>query len=312
MRSIGGGPRRRAQAGLSLIELMISITIGVFVLGAILAVYSSTSSASKQSESATRMSEDAAIALNFMASYIRSAGFSQPQINLPLYQVMNNGAMEKAKDTNFARAGVRGCDDGFANPTVSATLSLTCNTYTGTGTAAIAVRFQGDASSTNPSGANPTDCLNQAVTALTASDFAGAPAYPMIEARFFVRTAANSGTPELFCAGNGNNFVAQPIMQYVESINFLYGISETVGSGQVSQGYVNEQTIKALSGGIDQQWSRVISVKICLVMRSEMPDQIAQRGTYINCAGTVTNSPDRFLRRSFSTVVTLRNRAQLS
>jgi hypothetical protein len=59
------------------------------------------------------------------------------------------------------------------------------------------------------------------VTGTVASDFEGA-AYTQIEARFLVRTGTNSGTPELFCAGN--TFAsAQPIhIQYV-SFGLTYG-----------------------------------------------------------------------------------------
>ncbi|MCY1164614.1 Type IV Pilus-assembly protein W [compost metagenome] len=298
------------QGGVSLIELMISITIGVVILGAILAVYSATSSTGKQSETATRMSEDAAVAMNYMAGYIRMAGFSFPQANVPVNTAVSGTGTVQVNDSNFAGAGVRGCDAGFSNPTVSTTLSLTCNS--GTGTAAISVRFEGDAYNTGPSGVNPTDCLSQAVTAATSSDFSGGPTYSLVESRFYVKTGANSGTPELYCGGSGggSNFVAQPIMQYVESLVFTYGVADDVSS-QLVTSYLTAAGVDLLPGSVDQRWSRVVSVKVCLVMRSEMPDQNTP-GSYINCAGNSVASTDRFLRKAFRSVVTLRNRGALS
>lgn len=300
------------QTGVSLVELMISITIGMVILGAILAVYTSTSSTSKQSEAGTRMSEDAAVALNYMGNYIRMAGFSVPLANVPANTaVMGTGTVETA-DRNFVGAGVRGCDTGFTNPTVTTTVALICNT--GTGTAAISVRFQGDASNTTPSaGGKATDCLNQEVNALATSDFDGGVPYTLVESRFYIKTAANSGTPELFCGGNGGatvNFVAQPIMQYVENLAFSYGVADDVSSRQATS-YLTAAQVDALGGTTDQKWSRVVSVKICLVMRSEMRDQNAP-GSYRNCAGNVVASPNNYLRRSFQTVVTLRNRGGFS
>ncbi len=67
---------RIRQAGVGLVELMISITIGLGVVAAMLAVFSATNSSGRQSETGTRMSEDAAVAMNYMAGYIRMAGYS--------------------------------------------------------------------------------------------------------------------------------------------------------------------------------------------------------------------------------------------
>lgn len=297
---------RIRQLGVSLIELMISITIGIVILAAILAVYSATSSTSKQSETNTRMSEDAAIALNYMAGYIRMAGFTVPQANVPANTAVVGSATVQTIEGNFTGAGIRGCDNGFSNPAVTPTLSLACNVAAGSG--AISVRFEGDTSNTTPSAGNPTDCLNQAVTGLTTSDFDGTLTYKLIESRFFVNTGANSGTPELFCAGNGNGaFAAQPIMQYVENLVFTYGVGDDVSSRQAAS-YLTAAGVDALPGAdADERWSRVVSVKICLVMRSELPDQNGP-STYRDCAGAVVASPNNFSRRSFQTVVTLRNR----
>lgn len=292
--------KKSLQMGVGLIELMISITIGLVILVAILSVYTATSSTGRQSESITRMSEDAAVAMNYMSSYMRMAGFSFPQAN----------SSSGVPDTNFSGTGVRGCDNGFSNPTVSATTSLTCNS--GTGNSAIAIRFEGDLSNTSPASGNPTDCLNQAVTASTASAYSGAPNYILIESRFFVATGTNSGVAELYCAGNGNStFVAQPIMQYVEGLVFTYGIGEDALSQRVTQ-YVSAATIDALAGTVDERWSRVISVRMCLVMRSEGQSQGIAGSPYQNCAGTTVTPTDNFVRKVFQTVVTLRNRGGVS
>lgn len=303
----------RWQAGVSLIELMVSITIGVVILGAILAVFSATSSTGKQSETATRMSEDAAVAMNYMAGYIRMAGYSVPRINAPANTAMVGTATLEVTDSNFSGTGVRGCDIGFTSAAATPTSSLSCKT-SGTDTSVISVRFEGDVYNTAPVGTTPTfkpsDCLNQGVSAGTASDYDSA-LYPLIETRFFVKTGSNSGVPELFCAGNGSStFVPQPIMQYVESLALTYGVADN-GSSRLVTSYLSAADIDALPGTVDQRWDRVVSVKICLIMRSEMPDQNAI-GSYVNCAGNAVSSPDRFLRRAFKSVVTLRNRGGIS
>jgi type IV pilus assembly protein PilW len=308
---------RTSSRGVSLIELMVSITIGLAILAAILAVYSSTTSTSRKSESTTRMSEDAAIALNYIGNYIRMAGFSFPVANVPVNTAIVGGGTSELIDRNFAGAGVRGCDAGFSNPTVANSADLVCNT--GSGSSSIVVRFQGDIRNTNPVNVttspayagDPADCLNQGVTGTVASDFEGAAAYTQIEARFLVRTGTNSGTPELFCAGNGNAFAsAQPIMQYVETMRLTYGVADDVSSLQVTQ-YLSASAIDSLPGTIDQRWSRVVSVKICLVMRSEAVDANGP-STYTDCAGSTVAAASNFTRRAFQSVIALRNRSGLS
>ena len=310
--------------GVSLIELMVSITIGLAILAAILAVYSSTTVTSKKSESTTRMSEDAAVALNYVGNYIRMAGFSFPLANVPPNTATVGAGSTELVDRNFGGAGIRGCDAGFSNPTVLNMADLVCNA--GSGSSSIVVRFQGDARNTNPVNAttsppylgDPTDCLNQGVDVglpanakSTASDFDGAQPYSLIESRFFVRVGTNSGTAELFCAGNGNAFTpAQPIMQYVENVLFTYGVADDVSSKQVVQ-YLSASAVDLLPGTLDQRWSRVVSVKICLVMRSEALDPNGP-SSYRDCTGGLVASAGNFSRKAFQSVVALRNRGGLS
>ncbi|MDO8279152.1 MAG: PilW family protein [Burkholderiaceae bacterium] len=297
--------RGRRQWGRSLIEVMISITIGLAVLGAILTVYLSTSSTSRQSESATRMSEDAAVAMTYMGNYIRMAGFSFPLANGPANTVVSGTASVEFTDSNFGGTAIRGCDNGFSNPTVTSTSALSCNS--GSGNSAIAVRFEGDTDNTWASGGSPTDCLGQAVTTTVASDYDASVSYSRIEARFFTAVGANSGTRELYCAGNGSaSFAAQPLLQYVDSMVITYGLASDVSSHRVVQ-YATAAQIDALPGDVDQRWKRVISAKICLIMRSETADQGGAQ-PYIDCAGTLVTPNDNFMRRAFSSVVTLRNR----
>ena len=300
-----------------MVELMVSITIGLAVLTAILAVYASTSSASRNSEATTRMSEDAAVALNYIGNYIRMAGFSFPLVNAPANTATVGSGSVQLIDRNFTGSGIRGCDAGFSNPAVANTASLVCNS--GTGSSSIVIRFQGDARNTFPVNAtttppyagDPTDCLGQGVATLVNSDFVGAPQYAQIESRFFVRTGTNSGTTELFCAGNGNAFSpAQPIMQYVENLRLTYGVADNSSSQQVTQ-YLSASGVDLLPGTVDQRWSRVVSVKICLVMRSEAKDQNGPT-TFRDCSGSLTASSNNFTRRAFQSVVTLRNRGGLS
>jgi type IV pilus assembly protein PilW len=58
------------------------------------------------------------------------------------------------------------------------------------------------------------------------------------------------------------------------------------------------------------RWARVVSVKICMLVRASTPDQ-SQPVPYVDCDEQTITPTDKYLRRSISTVVTLRNRSAL-
>jgi type IV pilus assembly protein PilW len=297
--------QRVAQTGRTLIELMIAITIGLVMLVAILAVYSGTSSTARQSEAGARMNEDATIAMNYIGNYIRMAGFTIPQVNQTESVVTFGGGTTKLCSSSFCGAVIRGCDNGFTN--------VTSASSTGS---AFSLRFQGDVFNTVPvtTSSLPSDCLNNGIRVSATSSFATGPTYTLVESRFYVTQTAAIQTPELHCAGNGGTptlFIGQPIMQYVERMVFTYGVAADASSRDAIT-YLTAAQIDALSAaGVDSNWGRVLSVKVCLQMRSELPDQNGA-GTYINCAGTATASTDGLLRRAFTSVVTIRNRGGFS
>ncbi len=300
------------QRGRSLLELMIAIAIGLLVLGAMLIVYMGTNRTSQQSTAVTRMNEDAAIALTYLGSNLRMAGFSFPRVNAPATTATVNGIAVGMPDSNFVGAGIRGCDNGFVNPAVAFD-ALACATAPGA-PAAFAVRFEGDTSNTTAIGVNPSDCLSQGVTLATPSAYNPALTYKLIESRFSVSVGGASGTPELFCAGNGSTpaFAKQPVMQYVENLVIEYGIAQTTANRAIVNQYVNAVDVDALGGTVDERWGRVVNLKVCLLMRSEQRDR-AGSGSWRDCNGNVQPpAADGLIRRAYNTVYTLRNRADFA
>ena len=66
---------RTAQRGATLIELMVAMTIGIFLIGGALYVFTESRSAMGVSDSLSRMQENARFALNSIEPDIRMAGF---------------------------------------------------------------------------------------------------------------------------------------------------------------------------------------------------------------------------------------------
>ncbi len=67
-----------------------------------------------------------------------------------------------------------------------------------------------------------------------------------------------------------------------------------------------------LGGSPTQNWSRVVSLQLCVLLRSESPAPRDLPPVYRDCSGTVVTSSDGLLRSAYSTVITLRNRAALA
>ena len=291
---------------------MISISIGLVVIGAVFVVYLGTTASSRQSSANNRISEDAAIAMAILGNNLRMAGYSPPRALFSPGSALVDGVKAVVPDRHYVGPAIRGCDFGFSSAANVAFDLITCNPSSSPGPAAFVVRYEGDSFNTIPISGNPSDCLTNGITANTVSTY-DATSYKLVESRFSVDTSASNGTPELYCAGSGGAapFTRQPLMQFVENMAISYGIAEDNLGGNVVR-YVSQTQLDAITPGTtDSLWARVVSVKLCLVLRSETRDQNGG-GNYIDCAGNSVASPNGFIRRSFTSVFALRNRADFS
>ena len=305
-------PKR--QRGLTLLELMVSITIGLVILLALGTLYLGTTSTNRQMTSVSRMSEDAAIAFNLVGGNLRMSGFSTPRYKVLPGQALVDGVAKTAPNRNFTGAAIRGCDHGFIDPKANFA-DLDCQA-TGTQPAAIALRFEGDFFNTvkiaKPAGGTdfyPSDCLNSAVTALEKSASASGEDYTLIDSRFTIQPRGGDSVLELKCSGNGNAFLPQPMIEFIENVQLTYGITSDAENHQVLY-YGTAATVDALPGGVDDRWSRVVSIRVCMVLRSQARDQ-AGAGNSIDCDGNSVASTDGLMRRSFTSVYALRNRSTI-
>jgi type IV pilus assembly protein PilW len=278
-----------SQKGVSLIELMISLVIGLVVVGAVLISIIGSSKSGKFETAYAQMNEDAQIGLSMLSRDIQMAGYSEPTalvntgtVPAPVY-VLNFG--------NLATA-IFGCDTDFSNPTA---VNVACGVGAN---AAIEMSYQADTQSTVATGGAPSDCLGTAIAA-------GPPF--IVKNRYYI-SAGNSGRPELYCAGVGGS--GQPLIENIDSMRILYGVQVAATPRQVVR-YVSAASIAGVGAA---EWLNVISVRICLIVRSAQPvlntgaeDTLA----YQDCAGVSQTSNDRYLRRAYFTTSTVRARMPL-
>ena len=330
-------PRRPAVQGFSLIELMISLTIGLIIAGAAFAAYMGTSGASRTAEAQGRMNEDAQAALTILTQQLRMAGNNPDQANRvdnpvatlssrhnPIYLPLPSYAGFALAPASFTLSGfsIRGCDGQFSNIATAARLDdLIC--AAGAGTDAIAVSYEADRYNTVPTDTGlPSDCLGNALTAVTATlpTVAGAASansavtYAVADNRFYI--GLSSSIPSLYCKGNGAS-APQVLVENIEDLQLSYGAVSTATSastatvaGYLSAGEITTQADLAALADDAARWAKVITVRVCVLVRSEalvVSDLASAR--YLKCDGTLeTAPPDLRLRRAYSTTVVLRNR----
>ena len=310
----------RREAGFSLIELLIAITIGMVIVGAALSAYLGAAQSGRLTNAESRMNEDAQAALDILSQQIRMAGNNPKRPNYTL-------AAPRNPITNTF--SLRGCNTTFTNikpnggtPAAVDINSLTCNT-TGSGPHSIAVSYEADVFNTTPAGGVPTDCIGSAlpaqnanVTQITSPTTTGPVAVTFYEAdnRFYIDTSATSGRPSLNCRGNGGAGTPQPLIENIEDLQFSYGTAQAASGAGTVAGYLNApdfaDTTKVNLATDQLRWGRVVTVRICVVARSESPIvSDAASARYIKCDGSVeTSPPDLRMRRAYFATISLRNR----
>lgn len=351
--------------GFSLIELMISLVMGLMISLAAFSAYFGASAAGRMSEAQGRMNEDAQAALTILSQQIRMAANNPIQserldttpsttppspsavpmpvllaIRNPVYLPTSTNSSYTATKAPSAY-GLRGCNGTLNAINTAAELDqLSCS-----GSAnvphSIGISYEADNYNTSPTttgvGGLPTDCNGSPLTPLSATYIIpGAPdswgnpdpdtatslttKYFVADNRYYIGTSANIVSPSLYCKGNGVGSVSQPLVENVEDLKFTYGLvntstaSASIPTAQLA-GYLTAEEVMALPATTESpddaaRWAKVITVRICIVVRSDtavVPDPAA--GRYVQCDGTTSpDQPDLRMRRSYNTTVVLRNR----
>lgn len=214
-------PRR--QAGLTLVELMISMVIGMIIVLAVITAYISASRSARLAEATGRMNEDAQAALTILTQQLRMAGANPAQPN------RNTTTLHNVLANPFS---IRGCDHTFSNvktatPTAA---NLTCP-GSGDGNSSISIGYEADRFNTvSTTGGTPTDCLGNSLTGTTTSivtslGVAATATVYEAENRFFIGTSTYIASPSLYCKGNSPNTNAQPLVENIEGMRITYGVS---------------------------------------------------------------------------------------
>lgn len=199
-----GNPNR--QRGHTLLELSVSVALGVLVVMATIALYRGQRQAFQRSTETARLHDAATNALDLVGQQVQMAGFAS--------------ATHTATETP---PPLFGCSKGRP---IGADESPSCETLASRSDGII-VRYSADTISTWPSSAGvPTDCLGQ----LTSG--------PTITNRFYAKASSSTVEPELYCEGSGKPGTGQPVVEGIERLKIDYwlkGASSSIDASGMSR-----------------------------------------------------------------------------
>ena len=276
-------PSRRHQRGLSLIEMMVSIALGLLILVAILQVFTASRQTYRYQQNISRMQENARIATEILQRTVRDTGFEPPP----------------ASSAQLVCATSDNCLLGGQDSLTSAQLT---SLGTRSGSDILIIRFRSDG--------NMSDCLgvgqnNDGTGYLQTPGTRGTGIY-------FI----DSGTSTLECdntdpaPGGTGHGGPQPLIDDIEDMQVLYGYRNSSTGNLI---YVPGNLLTT-SG----DYYLITAVRIQLCVRSPDANVVSSANTQhclMDSDGDGANDDDRTLsttdgrlRQVVTTTIKLRNR----
>lgn len=323
----------RRQAGLTLVELMVSLALGLLLVLVATGMLVSTKSSFTTQDDDIQLHDSARFALDLIARSVRQAAYENWDAEqAPI--VTTATLSPNLRGLNAAR--VTATSVGIATPVTSGVVN---------GSDVLAVRFFGSGAP-----ASPGDWTGGDGTMLNCAGYSvpAAPSQDEAEERrgwsiFFVARPSGGGDPELYCKYRGKtSFAATALVQGVESFQVLYGLDfdrDSMPDQFLHAGQIDALDAALVLAGVPpaqqaaernrlSNWKRVVAVRVALLVRGTgngRIDTAATRhdlfgpdysdiaaaqdpGVRILESGIAAGERNR-MRRVFSTTIHLRNRS---
>ncbi len=323
-------PHPRVQQGITLIELMIALVIGLLATGAMLKVYVDGSRLYRFNEGLARIQENGRFATEFIRRDARVAGFwgcnheasltnrIDSETDYPDIDGTNNDGLNEADSITFSGAG-NSAATVSSDMTESGSDILISRTK---------ILEEGDAllisdcetadifqlTSIEGSGSNQT--LTHDTTGNTSEDLSKAYAaesrlYPVQQTTYCIAAGADPEQPSLrrltnpasseTCQDHGDELV-----EGIENMQVLFGEdTDADDEGTNGDGTANRYVPAGASG---LNMNRVVSVRIFLLARSLNDNLTTEPSPYYFVDPVAITPTDKRLRKVFTTTITLRNK----
>lgn len=293
------------QRGFSILELMVSMALGLLVLAAVFVSSAGMVVASRQQRAASVMTDDALLALSLIRRDLLMAGYVHP--------VLINASQFSAVNSTVLSRPVFGCSTLFddnsavvAAGTCKPSSSTASTASTATASDAIEINFEASQGSVDLS----TDKKLTGCQGFELKDDQGNVPSAAADVNTRLPTSHRYYVKDLTlsCATAGGT--GQALVPNVETLQITYGVS----SGWLIDQPDKRRPVRYVDATHVTNWADVVAVHLCVLMRSGEPvldkGETATHG-YTDCDGTAQTASDGYLRRAYATTVALRNRVAL-
>ena len=311
------------QRGVSLVELLVGLVIGIVLSLAASALYLGTRETARGSQAISDVNETGKIALDMIGREIQKAGFYPAQFGSDW--ATNNqfaGAYFNGKDVTKPafNAGLFGCDGANYDPSTEGCTATAANMPD-----SIVINYFASPEFGNDSLlGNTNDCNRNKVANDTDNASRSATGLPLfvsnrfgiVAAATYVDTDGNTvSANNLGCHGNGLEAgSSQSALQGIDDLVIRYGLYSGDGSEQSPTDFMTAANVTAqpVVGG-RTAWQRVTAVSVCVLVRSvsngRQQDKTGSVRTYTDCRGQTLSMPsgNRYIFKSFQRVYAVRN-----
>lgn len=331
-------PIHKTQSGISLVELMVSMAVGLIISAGAAALFANTILSTRTLNSASQVNEQGLQVSGMLTRHMRMTGYVDWLSSTRMFGAMGNAdnapaynlqsgqtttpfqiafAAQLAQAANSLPASLSGCDANYSTPTSLVTTACTMDT---TATSALTVAYQVRSNPDNNSAPSVTNTFSNSVGMSGDCNNQNPGVWPLSSGggglfavnRFYLRASpvstALTGEPvlyDLMCLGNGST-VPQPLSSNIEQFVVAYGIAQAGGvSNDLQVGsYLTAAEITAANA-----WGQVIAIRTCLLVAGERNSSVNAGASGRNdCVGNAINfGNERRLRQVFIATVSLRN-----
>lgn len=306
-----------SERGMTLIELMISLVIGLSLSAAAILIYLNNKQAWVAQDNIARLQESGRFALQLLREDIRLAGYWG--LNLSTVTIANSETIDLPNECSSGWATDYARPVAFANNTNSDYRACIPDSDYKDTTDIITIRR----SSSNPVEIDSITKGNlYLLTSLTEGiafaadtdaeldpgiDLAESPAalYRVLAHAYYIRPfsdVSSDAVPTLMRETIiGGNVSAEPIVEFIEDLQITFGL-DTIGDGSVDV-YDNDGITADRAG-------KVITVVVDLLVRAAEPEAGYTNTRTYQVGDRVHSFGDRFRRQLFRNTVYLRNRPE--
>jgi len=302
--------------GLTLVELLVAIVIGLLLIAAAGYLFISTTRASRAIDASAQQQEAASVVLDIIGRDLKNAGFYPASFPVSSESPRFQGAYSNivSASAHAFDQGIFGCSSGLFDVEKG-----TCPAVKdGEPDSLVVNYFSADNFETEGVGTRK-DCLRQDVElaefggtkynearAGSGAKGTGTVALPLFISNVYGLGASYTyqqdgrsiSTRSFRCAGNGPNTKPyQPIVPGVTQLRFRYGVSEANTLEAPARFFtateVNGLSVATINGESKTGWQRVVAVQVCVMTRTlDASVRQTSGGSYVDCDGTSVSFTD--------------------